>query len=85
MCNIDNDWPHGRAIFYNPDKSFTVKINGEDQLEIEFTSKEASINDSFTKFQKILDYLEKSLTFIKESKLGYITTLPENLGSSLRA
>ena len=65
MCNIDNDWPHGRAIFYNPDKSFTVKINGEDQLEIEFTSKEASINDSFLHLVISLVFPEFSLSLLK--------------------
>lgn len=85
MCNIDNDWPFGRAIFCNEDLSFAVKINGEDQLEIEYSLKKTSINDYFAKFLAISDHLERELKFNKDEKYGYITTLPENLGTSLRA
>ena len=27
MCGLENDWPNGRAIFFNDDLSFVIKVN----------------------------------------------------------
>ena len=84
MCGLKNDWPNNRAIFYNDDLSFVVKINGEDHLDIEYSLKETSVDKFFRKFFKITSILEKSIEISEDTKLGYVTTLPENLGSSLK-
>ena len=33
-CNLNRDWPSGRGIFHNDDKTFLVWVNEEDQLRI---------------------------------------------------
>jgi len=33
-CNLNRDWPEGRGIFHNDDKTFLVWVNEEDQLRI---------------------------------------------------
>ena len=33
-CGLNRDWPEGRGIFHNIDKTFLVWINEEDQLRI---------------------------------------------------
>ena len=33
-CNLNRDWPSGRGIFHNNDKTFLVWVNEEDQLRI---------------------------------------------------
>lgn len=33
-CNLNCDWPNGRGIFHNKDKTFLVWVNEEDQLRI---------------------------------------------------
>ncbi len=33
-CGLNRDWPNGRGIFHNKDKTFLVWINEEDQLRI---------------------------------------------------
>jgi len=33
-CGLNRDWPDGRGIFHNNEKSFLVWINEEDQLRI---------------------------------------------------
>jgi arginine kinase len=33
-CGLNRDWPHGRGIFHNVDKTFLVWVNEEDQLRI---------------------------------------------------
>lgn len=33
-CGLNRDWPNGRGIFHNNDKTFLVWCNEEDQLRI---------------------------------------------------
>lgn len=33
-CGLNRDWPSGRGIFHNKDKTFLVWVNEEDQLRI---------------------------------------------------
>ena len=33
-CGLNREWPAGRGIFHNNDKSFLVWVNEEDQLRI---------------------------------------------------
>jgi hypothetical protein len=33
-CGCNNDWPNGRGIFHNDEKTFLVWVNEEDQLRI---------------------------------------------------
>ena len=49
MCGLENDWPNGRAIFFNEDLSFVVKVNGEDHLNIEYSQSTTSIDKFFMK------------------------------------
>ena len=84
-CQLDREWPSGRAVFFNQDKSFQIKVNNEDHLEIQYSEKNNSIEDFFKKLNSIAKDLDKELTFSKNAKLGFITTLPENLGTTLKA
>lgn len=33
-CGLNRDWPNGRGIFHNNDKTFLVWVNEEDELRI---------------------------------------------------
>ena len=33
-CGLNREWPEGRGIFHNNEKSFLVWVNEEDQLRI---------------------------------------------------
>ena len=84
MCDLNNDWPNGRAIFYNNDLSLVVKINEEDHMDIQFSRDKTFVDDFFKKFNKISADLEEKLNFSMDEKLGYVTTLPDNLGTSFK-
>ena len=34
LAGIGKDWPSGRAVFTNEDKSFYIQINNEDHMSI---------------------------------------------------
>ena len=84
-CQLKKDWPSGRAVFFNEDKSFIIKVNREDHLEIQYLEKKKDIESFFEKLARISSKLDHKLDFAHEDKLGFVTTLPQNLGTTLRA
>lgn len=78
-------WPVGRAIFFNPDKTFLVWINEEDHLR--FISMQPG-GDLATIYQRLVTAVEKcaeTIRFARHPRLGYVTFCPTNLGTTLRA
>uniref|UniRef100_A0A7S3CT79 Phosphagen kinase C-terminal domain-containing protein n=1 Tax=Strombidium rassoulzadegani TaxID=1082188 RepID=A0A7S3CT79_9SPIT len=84
-CGLNRDWPSGRGIFHNKDKTFLVWINEEDQLRIISMQPGADILAVFTRLSTAATLIEKVAKFAHDEHLGYITSCPTNLGTALRA
>jgi creatine kinase/arginine kinase len=84
-AGLNRDWPEGRGIFHNTDKTFLVWINEEDQLRIISMEKGSDIKGVFERLAIACKTLEKSFKFAHDDHLGYITSCPTNLGTALRA
>lgn len=84
-AGLNRDWPSGRGIFHNNEKTFLVWINEEDQLRIISMEKGGDIKRVFTRLVKAINSIEKNLPFSYDKHLGYITSCPTNLGTALRA
>merc|ERR1719163_1419875 len=83
-CNLNRDWPSGRGIFHNNDKTFLVWVNEEDQLRIISMQKGAGIKEVFDRLCRAAAHIETVLKFAHDEHLGYITSCPTNLGTALR-
>ena len=83
-CGLNRDWPSGRGIYHNKDKTFLVWINEEDQLRIISMEKGADIGKVFTRLAQGAAAIEKVAKFAHDSHLGYITSCPTNLGTAMR-
>jgi hypothetical protein len=83
-CNLNRDWPSGRGIFHNAAKSFLVWVNEEDQLRIISMQKGAGIKEVFDRLCRAAQSIEKIAEFAHDDHLGYITSCPTNLGTSMR-
>jgi hypothetical protein len=46
-CGLNRDWPEGRGIFHNADKTFLTWVNEEDQFRIISMEKGADIGAVF--------------------------------------
>ena len=46
-CGLNRDWPAGRGIFHNKEKTFLIWVNEEDQLRIISMQKGADIGAVF--------------------------------------
>lgn len=84
-CNLNRDWPDGRGIFHNTDKTFLVWINEEDQLRIISMQQGADILAVFRRLSLASAAIENVAKFARDDHLGYITSCPTNLGTALRA
>lgn len=84
-CGLNREWPEGRGIFHNNEKSFLVWVNEEDQLRIISMQQGADIGAVFTRLSKACTHIEQVAKFSHDKNFGYITSCPTNLGTALRA
>ncbi len=84
-CNLNRDWPSGRGIFHNDEKTFLVWVNEEDQLRIISMQPGPDIACVFERLSRAISVIENVLPFCSNEHLGYITSCPTNLGTALRA
>lgn len=84
-CGLNREWPEGRGIFHNDEKTFLVWVNEEDQLRIISMQQGADLHKVFDRLSRACAHIEKVAKFAHDSHLGYITSCPTNLGTALRA
>ena len=84
-AGLNRDWPSGRGIYHNTNKTFLVWINEEDQLRIISMQKGGDIAAVFKRLSSAVNLLEVNMDFSFSKRLGYITSCPTNLGTAMRA
>lgn len=84
-AGLNRDWPQGRGIYHNNDKTFLVWINEEDQMRIISMEQGGAIQSVFNRLFKAVSLLEDKITFLYDERLGYLTSCPTNLGTAMRA
>ncbi len=84
-AGLNRDWPQGRGIYHNDEKTFLVWVNEEDQLRIISMQMGGDIKEVFTRLATAIKEIEKKVTFSYSPHLGYITSCPTNLGTAMRA
>jgi len=84
-AGLNRDWPEGRGIFHNNEKTFLVWINEEDQLRIISMQKGGDIKMVFDRLIKGIKKIEENISFLYDDYLGYISSCPTNLGTAMRA
>jgi len=84
-AGLNRDWPSGRGIYHNEEKTFLVWVNEEDQLRIISMQKGGDIKEVFARLVQYLNELEEKLSFLYNNHLGFIASCPTNLGTAMRA
>lgn len=84
-AGLNRDWPEGRGIYHNHDKTFLVWVNEEDQLRIISMQQGGDIKEVFTRLVNAIKSIEAKVPFSYNDHLGYITSCPTNLGTAMRA
>ncbi len=84
-AGLNRNWPEGRGIYHNTDKTFLVWVNEEDQLRIISMQQGGDILEVFTRLVNAIQSIETKVPFSYSDHLGYITSCPTNLGTAMRA
>ena len=84
-AGISRDMPSGRGIFISNDKQFMIWLNEEDHFRIMSLNQGSNLLSAFSKVSKALSLLEKKLTFAFDKELGYLSSCPTNIGTTMRA
>merc|ERR1712018_424445 len=91
VAGMERDWPEGRGIFHNKDKTFLVWVNEEDQLRIISMQKGGDVKGVFERLARGIAAVgdsvkaESGKDFLLSPKFGYIHSCPTNLGTGMRA
>merc|ERR1712002_514924 len=91
VAGMERDWPEGRGIYHNKDKSFLVWVNEEDQLRIISMQKGGDVKAVFERLARGIKAVgdsvkaESGKEFAFDNKYGYIHSYPTNLGTGMRA
>lgn len=82
---LNRNWPEGRGIYHNNEKTFLVWVNEEDQLRIISMQQGGDIKEVFTRLVKAIKSIGTKVPFSYSDHLGFITSCPTNLGTAMRA
>ena len=82
---LNRNWPEGRGIYHNREKTFLVWVNEEDQLRIISMQMGGDIKEVFTRLVNAIKSIESKVQFSYNDHIGYITSCPTNLGTAMRA
>jgi len=90
-AGMERDWPEGRGIFHNKDKTFLTWVNEEDQLRIISMQNGGDVRAVFDRLARGIKAVgdsvkaESGKDFMLDPKYGYIHSCPTNLGTGMRA
>merc|ERR1712007_133504 len=91
VAGMERDWPEGRGIFHNKDKTFLTWVNEEDQLRIISMQSGGDVKGVFERLARGIKAVEDSVKaesgrdFMLDPKYGYVHSCPTNLGTGMRA
>jgi len=90
-AGMERDWPEGRGIFHNAEKTFLVWVNEEDQLRIISMQKGGDVKGVFERLARGINAVQESVKgesgkgFQVSEKYGFLHSCPTNLGTGMRA
>ena len=84
-AGVNKEWPEGRGIFHNVNKTFLVWVNEEDQLRIISMEMGSDILSVFKRLCDAVNEIDKQLGFQHTHQHGYLSSCPTNLGTGMRA
>merc|ERR1712002_308506 len=91
VAGMERDWPEGRGIFHNKDKTFLTWVNEEDQLRIISMQMGGDVRAVFDRLARGIQAVgdsvkaESGKDFMLDAKYGYVHSCPTNLGTGMRA
>ena len=90
VCGAARDWPDGRGIFHNDEKTFLVWVNEEDHMRCISMQAGGNVKEVFARWARAIQAVGVSVKadgydYMYNDHLGNICCCPSNLGTGLRA
>lgn len=86
-ASLHNRWPHGRGIFASHLKFLNIWLNHSEHLVLKVRQIGGDFKKIYDYFLESLERLELAISpmeFVHHSKLGFVTTSLDNLGTGLK-
>lgn len=75
----------GRALILSPDESVSVMLCEEDHIRLQVMQPGLALQEAFDIANKMDTLLDNHLDYAFDSRIGYLTQCPTNLGTAMRA
>lgn len=75
----------GRALLISPEEDISIMLNEEDHIRIQVMKSGFALDEAYTVADEIDDLLNEKFDFAFDSRIGYLTQCPTNLGTGMRA
>lgn len=73
------------AVLINKNNDISIMINEEDHIRLQVIGNEFNLKQVYDAANEIDDVLEETVNYAYDSKLGYLTSCPTNIGTGIRA
>nr|WP_242847773.1 protein arginine kinase [Fervidicella metallireducens] len=80
LKNYDN-----AAVILNKEENVSIMINEEDHIRLQVIYPGLKLKEAYEYASRLDDLIEERVNFAFDSKLGYLTSCPTNLGTGIRA
>ncbi len=84
-AGINRDFPEARGVFLSSDLKLVIWLHEEDHLRIISMEEGSNLSGVFNRLADILSFLETGIAFAKDSRYGYLSACPSNIGTAMRA
>jgi protein arginine kinase len=74
-----------RAVVFDNQEGVSLLVNEEDHLRLQVFQTGLNLREAYRSIGEKDEILGKGLTYAKDSRLGYLTACPTNIGEALRA
>lgn len=75
----------GRGLLLSEDEDISLMLCEEDHIRIQIVEPGLSLDEAFSKADRIDTVIENKLNFAFDERIGYLTQCPTDLGTGMRA
>ncbi|MCH5191370.1 MAG: protein arginine kinase [Oscillospiraceae bacterium] len=75
----------GRALMLSPEEDICIMLNEEDHIRVQVMKSGFALDEAYSIADSIDDLLNTKFNFAFDSRIGYLTQCPTNLGTGMRA
>lgn len=75
----------GRALMLSPEEDICIMLNEEDHIRVQVMKSGFALDEAYSVADGIDDLLNEKFNFAFDSRIGYLTQCPTNLGTGMRA